>query len=82
MGDLLCPAAESKRFQLLHTNNLSKFVFPLQGKHELLQEADMWQVLAARVLNTYALAFIAIAFHEYQMTLCFPTHLVHPGSSV
>jgi alpha-beta hydrolase superfamily lysophospholipase len=48
LGDTLCQASASKHFQTIHTNPLSKFVYPEQGKHELLQEATMWKV-ATRV---------------------------------
>jgi hypothetical protein len=44
LGDTLCQASASKHFQILHTNPLSKFVYPEQGKHELLQEVTMWKV--------------------------------------
>ena len=49
LGDTLCQASASKHFQSIHTNRLplarmSKFVYPEQGKHELLQEAGMWKV--------------------------------------
>jgi hypothetical protein len=44
LGDTLCQASASKHFQTIHTNPLSKFVYPEQGKHELLQEVTMWKV--------------------------------------
>jgi hypothetical protein len=43
-GDQLCEVSASKHFESLHANNLSKFVYPDQGKHELLQETELWKV--------------------------------------
>ena len=53
--DQLCEVSASKHFQKLHANthNLSKFVYPEQGKHELLQETALWKVRPTlRVLLT------------------------------
>jgi hypothetical protein len=43
-GDMLCEASASRHFQTLHSNSRSKFVYPEQGKHELLQETTLWKV--------------------------------------
>jgi hypothetical protein len=51
MGDLLCQASASKHFQTLHSNKLSKFVFPEQGKHELLQETALWKGLLSAAVD-------------------------------
>lgn len=53
--DQLCEVSASEHFQKLHANKhkLSTFVYPEQGKHELLQETALWKVRPTlRVLLT------------------------------
>ena len=67
LGDLLCEASATKHFQTLHSNPMSTFVYPEHGKHELLQETDMWKVgkLFSFHHFTIVLVLAILAYHNY-----------------